>query len=74
MVVKESCAIRYDEQRQTWRVDVGISIPHFGTLFSCEEWARRNDMPVSNQAEINRIKYSGMPVQEGFSCNVNVKP
>ncbi|QDP51636.1 MAG: hypothetical protein Tp1100MES1331091_4 [Prokaryotic dsDNA virus sp.] len=70
MKVKESCAIRYDDQRQCWRVDVGNGIVHFGTLFSCEEWARQHKLPVSNQGEINRIKYNGMPIQEGFSCRL----
>ena len=62
--IQNRCVIRYDNQRQCFRVDVGIVVVHFGTLFSCEEWARINKIPVRNQEEINRIKYSNMPVQE----------
>lgn len=67
MKIKEQCVIRYDEQRQCFRVDVGIAAVHFGTLFSCEEWARLKDMPIRNRGEINRIKYNNMPVWEGMA-------
>lgn len=66
MRIKEQCTISYDEQRQCFRVNVGHTIVHFGTLFSCEEWARQNSVPVRNQEELNRIKYSNMPVHEQF--------
>lgn len=65
--ITNRCVIRYDEQRQRFRVDVGIITVHEGTLFSCEEWARRNDVPVRNQEEINRIKYNNMPAWEGLA-------
>lgn len=67
MQIKEHCVIRHDNHRQCWRVDIGIAAVHFGTLFSCEEWARTNEVPVRNQAEINRIKYNNMPSWEGLA-------
>lgn len=70
MQIKQDCRIRYDNSRDTFRVDIGIAIVHFGSLFSCEEWARMNAVPVANQDEINRIKYGNMPVQEGLSCQL----
>ena len=66
MRIKKQCKIWYDQSRDCFRVDIGIHIVHFGTLFSCEEWARRNAMPVANQAEINRVKYNNMPVNEMY--------
>lgn len=65
MKIKNTCVIRYDEQRGCFRVDIGIAIVHFGSVFSCEEWARINQVPVRNQGDINRIKYNNMPVWEG---------
>ena len=67
MRIKEQCVIRYDETRQCFRVDVGVTAVHFGTLFSCEEWARLQSVPVRNQQEINRIKYNNMPTWEGLA-------
>lgn len=64
MRIKDHCVIRYDEVRQCWVVCIGIHMVHFGTLFSCEEWARLNTMPVRNQDELNRVKYRNMPAQE----------
>lgn len=70
MRIKEKCAIWYDERRDCFRVNIGVSIVHYGTLFSCEDWARQNNMPVSNQAEINRIKYNNMPVSEMYCADM----
>lgn len=67
MRIKSTCRIKWDNGRQCWCVHIGVTIVHFGTMFSCEEWARMHAMPISNQDEINRVKYSGMPIQEGFS-------
>jgi len=67
MRVKMQCVIRYDTLRQCWAVHVGISLVHFGTLFSCEEWARMNAMPVRNSEELYRIKYNNMPTWEGLA-------
>lgn len=67
MVIKNQCVIRYDTQRQCFRVDVGIRAVHFGTLYSCEEWARLSKVPIRNIEEVNRIKYNNMPAWEGLA-------
>lgn len=67
MRIKEQCIIKYDTARGVWCVAIGISLVHFGTIWSCEEWARQNGVPVRNQAEINRIKYQNMPTWECMS-------
>lgn len=65
-LIEERATIAYDEARDCFAVHIGITRPHFGGLFSCEQWCRDRSIPVKNQDEINRIKYHNMPVQEMF--------
>lgn len=64
MQIKTTCRIKYDEKRDCCAVAIGVRLVHFGTLFSCEEWARNNNVPVANQDEVNRFKFGNMPVEE----------
>lgn len=64
VLIREQALIVHDERRDTWAVKVGNTMPHFGGLFSCEQWCRDRNIPVRNQDEVNRVKYGNMPVQE----------
>jgi len=69
MIVKEKLRARvvYDTKRQMFAVHLGVTVPHYGTLFSCEQWCEDRAIPITNRGELNRIKYSNMPKEKMFN-------
>ena len=64
--IQTKAVIAYCEARDCFTVAVGMTRPHYGSLFSCEQWCRDRGIPVRNQDELNRIKYGNMPIHEMF--------
>lgn len=68
MMIKSRVTARivHDKKRNTMAVQLGVMMPHFGTLFSCEQWCNARGIKIANIGEVNRLKYNNMPVQEMF--------
>jgi hypothetical protein len=64
--VRQTARIVFDKKRNTMTVQIGVTIPHFGSLYSCEEWCDGRGIKITNIGEVNRLKYNNMPVQEMF--------
>lgn len=62
--IKEKARITYSYERNEYVVMIGVTMPKSGTLNSCVGWCRDKGIPIRNQDQINRIKYSNMPEQE----------
>jgi|AntRauTorckE6833_2_1112554.scaffolds.fasta_scaffold48872_3 hypothetical protein len=62
--IKEQARVSYDYSRNRYTVMIGVTMPHSGTLTSCEQWCRERGISIRNQDQVNRIKYGNMPEQE----------
>lgn len=66
MKIRESARLLYNSGQGLWEVHIGVTIPYRGQLHGCEVWCQQNKLPISNQAQINRVKYNRMPVEEMY--------
>ena len=64
---RDLARIVFDYKRNTFAVMIGVTMPHFGTVNSCEGWCTDKQVTIANQAEVDRMKGNNPPTMEIFS-------
>jgi len=61
---KTRARVSYDYRNNRYTVNIGVTVPHSGTLRSCIQWCQDNGIPIRNSEQVQRLMDGAEPSQE----------